>query len=220
MQTFWEQEFKCPVCSKKFHTLRLFSNAIKIRDRDSDMKPTYDGVNALLFQLVTCPECFYTTFEGDFENPVPPEKQKMVSELCERLKKMISVDLSENRTLKDGASLFTVAAAIYALLGKHLKAAEAYLKLAWLLRDLNNSEEEKKALSGALKHFTESYMNEELSEQQQIMVIFYLGELNARLSNKSEAIKWFSTLIQKFSSSNSAYVKLARKEWQEISARK
>lgn len=220
LQTFWEQEFKCPVCAKTFHSIRVFSDAIKIKDRDSDLKPTYDGVNALLFQPVTCPDCLYTTFESDFEASLSQTQKELLTKLCEKLKTLLSVDLSKERTLKDGASLFTIAAAVYSLLGKHLRAAESYLKLAWIFRDMNNHTEETKAITGALKHFTESYKTEELSEDQQIMVLFYLGELNARLSNKKEAVKWFSTLIQKFGNSNSVYVKLARKEWQEVTMRK
>lgn len=216
MQTFWEQEFKCPVCGKTFRSVRVFSDAIKIKERDSDLKPTYDGVNVLLFQPVTCPECFYTAFESDFEISLSQKQKEMLKKLCEKLKALLSIDLSKDRKLSDGASLFTIAAAVYTILEKHLRAAEAYLKLAWIFRDMNNHNEEIKALTGALKHFMESYTKEELSEDQQIMVIFYLGELNARLSNKKEAVKWFSTLIQKFGNSSSIYVKLARKEWQEI----
>lgn len=220
LQTFWEQEFTCPVCDKRFRSLRVFSDAIRIKDRDSDLKPTYDGVNALLFQPVTCPECLYTAFENDFEMPLSQKQKEMLTKLCEKLKAMLSIDLSKDRGLKDAASLFTIAAAVYVVVEKHLRAAEAYLKLAWLFRDLNDPAEEAKALTGALKHFTESYTKEALSDEQQIMVLFYLGELNARLSNKKEAIKWFSTLIQKFPNTSSIYVKLARKEWQEITMRK
>lgn len=220
LQTFWEQEFRCPVCGKTFHSVRVFSNAIKIKDRDSDLKPTYDGVNALLFQPVTCPECLYTAFENDFEMSLSQRQKEMLTKLCEKLKTMLSINLSKDRDLKDGASLFTIAAAVYVLVEKHLRAAEAYLKLAWIFRELNDPGEESKALTAALKHFTESYTKEELSDEQQIMVLFYLGELNARLSNKKEAVKWFSTLIQKFPNSSSIYVKLARKEWQEVTMRK
>lgn len=220
MQTFWEQEFNCPVCGKRFQSVRLFSDAIRIKDRDSDLKPTYDGVNALLFQPVTCPECLYTAFESDFEMSLGQKQKEMLTKLFGKLKVMLSVNLSKDRDLKDGASLFTIAAAVYTILERHLRAAEAYLKLAWIFRDLNNHEEEMKALTGALKHFMESYTKEELSDEQQIMVLFYLGELNARLSNKKEAVRWFSTLIQKFGNSSSMYVKLARKEWQEVTMRK
>ncbi len=220
LQTFWEQEFKCPICGKVFHSVRVFSDAIKIKERDSDLKPTYDGVNVMLFQPVTCPECFYTAFENDFEISFSQRQKEMLVKLCEKLKSMLSINLSKDRNLKDGVSIFTITAAVYTILEKHLRAAEAYLKLAWIFRDLKNHDEEAKALSSALKHFMESYTKEELSNDQQVMVLFYLGELNARLSNKKEAVRWFSTLIQKFGNNNSVYVKLARKEWQEVTMRK
>lgn len=106
LQTFWEQEFKRPICTKTFHSLCVFSDAIKIKDRDSDSKPTYDGVSALLFQPVTCPDCLYTTFENDFEVPLSQEQKELLTKLCEKLKTLLSVDLSRERTLKDGGFTF------------------------------------------------------------------------------------------------------------------
>ena len=217
MQIFWQKNCTCPVCGKQFQAVRLFSEAIKVKERDTDLKPAYEGINALLFQPITCTHCYYTAFEDDFEKPVTEKKR--IQELCDRIKNSLSIDLSENRSLKDGAMIFAIAAAVYTLTEKHLKAAEAYLKLSWIHRDMH-SKDENNALEQAMKCFLESYKNDELAPEKEIMVIFYLGEINLRLGNKKEAVRWFSSLIQKFGNTNSIYVKLARKEWQQAAAGK
>ncbi|AEH50361.1 DUF2225 domain-containing protein [Pseudothermotoga thermarum] len=220
MPTFWKKSLVCLVCGTTFEAVRVFTDAIRIKDRDSDLKPTYEGVNYLLFQPITCPNCFYTTFEEDFGKPVKPEVLEKLKKLTAKLKNAVKIDLSENRTLKDGISIYTIMTAVYMLMEKPLKTAEAYLKLAWLYREFGSEEEEKKALKSALNFFLESYTKEALSDEQQAMVLFYLGEINRRLGNKKDAIKWFSQLIKTYGGSNSLYVKLARTQWQEVASEK
>ncbi len=215
MPTFWKKSLTCPMCTAEFQAVRVFTDAVKIKDRDSDLKPTYEGVNYSLFQPITCPVCFYSTFEDDFSKAPKPQEAEKIRKFLAKIRESVKIDLSENRTLKDAASIYAITAAIYTILGKPLKIAEAYLKLAWIYRDIANDDEERKALQNALRFFLESYTKESLSEEQQVMVLFYLGEINRRLANKKEAVKWFSKLLQSYGNSSSPYVKLARMQWQE-----
>ncbi len=220
LPTFWRKSLSCPVCGTNFEAIRVFTDAIRIKDRDSDLKPIYKGVNYLLFQPITCPNCFYSTFEDDFVKEPKPQFAEKIKKLREKLKDTVKVDLSENRTLNDGATIYTLTAATYVILEKPLKAAEAYLKLAWIHRDMANEGEEKKALENALRFFLQSYTKESLLVEQQIMVLFYLGEINRRLGNRKDSVKWFSRLVQSYGHSNSPYVKLARTQWQEAASQK
>ncbi|HBT39872.1 MAG: DUF2225 domain-containing protein [Pseudothermotoga sp.] len=218
MRTFWNKNYVCPVCKNQFEAVRIFSDAIKIKNRESDLKPVYDGVNVLMFQLVSCPKCLYTSFEDDFGD-LTSLQAETIARMHEKLKQ-IEIDLSENKKIRDAAVQYNIAAAMYVARKKSFRAAESLLKLAWLYRDAGAPDEEKRALERAKELFLKSYMEEDLSEDRQIAVLFYLGEIEKRLGNRKESVRWFSELFRRFSKSGSIYVKQARQEWQEVSLEK
>ncbi|WP_448523870.1 DUF2225 domain-containing protein [Pseudothermotoga sp.] len=218
MRTFWHKSYVCPVCNSQFEAVRIFSEAIKVKSRESDLKPVYEGVNALMFQLVSCPKCLYTSFEEDFEN-LTSSQAETIARMHEKLKQ-IEIDLSENKTVRDAAVQYNVAAAMYAAREKFFRAAESFLKLAWLYRDAGAPDEEKKALERAKELFLKSYTEEDLSEDRQIAALFYLGEIEKRFGNRRESVRWFSELFRRFSKSDSIYARQARQEWQEVSSEK
>ncbi|WP_041075868.1 DUF2225 domain-containing protein [Thermotoga caldifontis] len=215
MRTFWRKRYVCPVCKGEFESVRLFSEAIRIRSRESDLKPVYEGVNALMFQLVSCPNCLYTSFEDDFEKLTASEVEA-VEKVSERVKQ-IKIDLTENKSVRDAALQYNIAAGMYVARRKLFRAAECFLKLAWLYRDADASDEERKALEHAKELFLKSYSEEDLTEERQIAALFYLGETSKRLGEKKEAVRWFSELFKRFGKSDSIYLKQARQEWQEVS---
>jgi uncharacterized protein (DUF2225 family) len=182
------------------------------------LKPVYDGVNVLMFQLVSCPKCLYTSFEDDF-GELQSSHVEAIKRMHEKLKGF-EIELSENKSVRDAAVQYNIAAVMYVAREKFFRAAESFLKLAWLYRDAGAPDEEKKALERAKEMFLKSYMEEDLWEDRQIAVLFYLGEIEKRLGNRKEAIRWFSELFKRFSKSDSIYVKQARQEWQEVSFEK
>lgn len=214
LRTFWFKTHLCPVCEKQFDAIRLFSEAVKIKSRDPDLKPVYYGVNAFMFQLISCPNCLYTSFEDDFEE-MPSSQLQAVRNLCERLKQNLRIDLSENKSLRDAIVQYNLAGIIYVAREKFFRAAESFLKLAWLYRDVSSLDEERKALNHASELFLKSYTQQDLSEDQQIVALFYLGEINKLLGNKKEMVRWFSELFGKFGRRDSIYLKQARQQWQE-----
>ena len=218
MRTFWHKSYVCPVCNSQFEAVRIFSNAIKVKSRESDLKPVYDGVNVLMFQLVSCPKCLYTSFEDDF-GELQSSHVEAIKRMHEKLKGF-EIELSENKSVRDAAAQYNIAAVMYVAREKFFRAAESFLKLAWLYRDAGAPDEEKKALERAKEMFLKSYMEEDLWEDRQIAVLFYLGEIEKRLGNRKEATRWFSELFKRFSKSDSIYVKQARQEWQEVSFEK
>lgn len=218
MAEFWEKEFRCQYCGNIFYQTRFFSSAIMIDSRDSDLKPNYKGVNALYFQTVTCPHCYLTLFERDFGSlKMPEEKRPAVAKVLDNAKKEFGkLNFWRDKSVDDAVKQMSIAAAVYTVLNHRRNAAEAYLKLGWLFREKGDKKEELIALAKALKFFEEHYREEITKEEEEPMILFYLGELNARLGNEKEAVKWFSTLVSKYRGTSSLYVKAAKERWQEI----
>ena len=218
MPSFWYKEFICQLCGNDFSYPRIFSDAIMVESRDEDLKPNFRGVNALYYQVVTCPRCYLTLFERDFGNlNIPEDKREKVKKVLDNAKKEFgNLNLGEDRNLDDAIKLFSIAAAVYTVMEHSRGAAEAYLKLAWLYRDKGQEKEEKVALAKSLKFFEKHFKEEITNEKEEPMILFYLGELNKLLGNKKEAVKWFSMLVNKYRGIPSPYIKAAQERWQEV----
>ncbi len=218
MAEFWYKDFKCGFCGNTFSQVRVFSGAIRVESRDEDLKPNYKGVNVLYYQPVTCPKCYLTLFERDFENfRIPDEKREEIERVLRNAKREFGdLNLGENRTLEDAVKIFSIMAALYTVLKNRKGAAEAYLKLAWLFREKGDTRNELVALGKALRFFEEHYREDITEEKEEPMILFYLGEINRRLGNRKEAVKWFSTLVNRYKEESSPFVKVARERWQEM----
>lgn len=49
--------YTCPVCNKEFKALSLKANKAKLKGTDRDLRPTYEGIEPLKYDVVMCPKC-------------------------------------------------------------------------------------------------------------------------------------------------------------------
>ncbi|PLV59284.1 DUF2225 domain-containing protein [Thermotoga sp. KOL6] len=215
MRELWEKEFSCPFCGNKFKKKMVFFDAIKIKSRDIDLKPNFEGVNPYLYEVVTCPKCYFSAFDKDFESIKikGEETEKRLNEFLENARK--KVELGEEGTHIEAIKRYVLSGTIYSLLNQRKKAAISYLKIAWLFREMGRSEDEKRYLERALREFENHYKYDNYEESDEPMILFYLGVLNQLLGKRKEAAKWYEILIRKYDGA-SMYAKVGRERWLEL----
>lgn len=216
MPELWDKKYKCPVCGSTVVSKKVFTDKIKIKNYDPDMKPNYDGVNALLYSVVVCEHCHYAALEGDFESQISPIYHEEIKNIQRQLKIQNDVFFSKERDHKVGILSYALASLFYKAKKQPCKSAEMFLRMAWLYREIKDDENELKALAKALVNFEECYNSSYMDEEREPMVVFYLGELSYRLGKESDARKWFSMLVTKYRDSRSFYAKAGKDRWQEI----
>ena len=71
------------------------------------------------------------------------------------------------------------------------------LKISWMYRLLNNTQEELKYLSQALTAFENAYINENFPMYglDRDSLTYLIGDLNRRLNNNDKALQWYSKVI-------------------------
>ena len=71
------------------------------------------------------------------------------------------------------------------------------LKISWMYRLLNNTEEELKYISQALTAFEKAYINENFPMYglDRDSLTYLIGDLNRRLNNNDTALQWYSKVI-------------------------
>jgi len=214
MRTFWEKEFTCPFCGHRFKKKMVFFDAVKIKSRDIDLKPIFEDVNPMLYEVVTCPNCYFSAFDRDFETIKikGEETEKKLKKLLEEARKKIKIKDEETPT--EAIKRYALSGIVYSVLNQRKKVAISYLKIAWLFREMGKPEDEKRYLERALREFENHFKYDSYEESDEPMILFYLGVLNQILGNRKEAARWYERLLGKHR--DSLYAKVGRERWQDL----
>ncbi len=153
--TFHEKHARhCPICENEFYHEQILTGGGRLiagelrRDlrRLYETTKKYGNVYPLIYGIVTCPECLYSSLSEDFDNVDKKQIEKCAEDREARqryIKEMFgdSVSFSEDRTLRSGAASYFLAISSY---GFHngatfptFKKALCSLRMSWVLEDLH-----------------------------------------------------------------------------------
>ncbi len=157
-----EKTVRCKVCDEVFKTKAVKSGRLRRLEPDWDLRPRYQYVDTLKYDITSCPNCGYTAMNRSFDQ-IMPAQAKLVKE---------QISAQFKRTKQEPVSFYTYDMAIdrYKLslandIVKRARASEkAYtcLKLSWVLRGKaetmpDGTPEEKKAKEECKKEEEEFY---------------------------------------------------------------
>lgn len=129
----FDKSCTCPICDKEFKNRTVKVGKAKLAGSDLDLRPRYDQIDLLKYDIVMCPYCGYAALSRFFKFVTSPQ--------AKNIKKTISSTFEPQR---EGKEIYTYDEALerYKLalanaIVKQTRASEkAYicLKTAWLLR--------------------------------------------------------------------------------------
>ncbi|HHW47096.1 MAG TPA: DUF2225 domain-containing protein [Clostridiaceae bacterium] len=184
----------CPVCSEKIEVTRVKSRACKVVSRDSDFCVHYQDINPLLYEVWVCGNCGYAALEDKFESIGDKAAKQVAENISSHWKKR---SFTGERNIDNAIEAFKLA--LYALQVTKARASEiakVCLRLAWLYRLKNDSREEE-FLKFALENYLETFEKEKfpVDKMDESTCMYIIAELNRRIGNFGEAVKWFSRII-------------------------
>ncbi|MCT4594337.1 MAG: DUF2225 domain-containing protein [Anaeromicrobium sp.] len=207
---------KCIKCHMKFKTPQVKSNAVRIKNRDTDNCPHYKLDNPLFYEFYICPHC-HTVFTEHFEEITKQKDKEVLDKIFSNMKNIES--LLKERNVDDALRL-----AKLALFGgeflrvSSIKLASICLKIAWFNRYKEDVAEENRFLCNAYTHFEKAYNNSDLKIKDKSVpedfVIYTLAELSYRIGVYIDTKSWFNQLFKFPSRSN--YVMKGRDRWTDI----
>ncbi|MCM1386575.1 MAG: DUF2225 domain-containing protein [Bacillus sp. (in: Bacteria)] len=123
----------CPICDKEFKTKTVKVGKVKLSGTDLDLRPKYDQVDLIKYDIIMCPHCGYAALSRFFKFVTSPQAKHIKESISSAFKPQTEV--KEIFTYDDALERYqlTLANAIV----KQAKPSEkAYicLKTAWLLR--------------------------------------------------------------------------------------
>lgn len=163
----------CPICDKEFKSKTVKVGKVKLAGTDLDLRPKYDQVDLLKYDIVMCPHCGYAALSRFFKFVTSPQAKHIKESISASFKPQ--TEEKEFYTYEDALERYhlTLANAIV----KQAKPSEkAYvcLKTAWLLRGqgehLDTSaadyEEKKKKIDGEENEFLHNALEGFLAARQ------------------------------------------------------
>ncbi|WP_209124300.1 DUF2225 domain-containing protein [Alkalihalobacillus sp. BA299] len=216
VEPLYDKEITCLVCEKKYFTKRIRSRFIRTKKIESDFFTVYKDLkcNPYYYEVHVCPNCGFAASEH-FSNYFPPgTKEKVNKELSLHWKER---NFGNERTIDEAIATYKIAIFSATLKSeKHIVLAGLCLRLGWLYRIKRDIEQEKRFLRLALKEYENSYALSDFVGTQltEIRVLYLLGELNRRVGSETDAVKYFSKVIQhRTRNSETKVLEMAREQW-------
>ncbi len=129
----FDKSYTCPVCGREFKARTIRTGRAKLAGSDQDLRPRYEQIEVLKYDVIMCPCCGYTALSRFFEFVTPQQ--------AKNIKNIISLNFTSQTETKvtytyDEALERYQMALANAIVKKTKASEKAYicLKTAWLLR--------------------------------------------------------------------------------------
>lgn len=140
----FEKSYTCPVCDNEFKAKTVKMGKAKFLGSDMDLRPRYEHIDMLKYDILLCPKCGYAALGRFFKY--------LTSMQVKQIKENISASFKE---IKDEDDIYTYEKALgryklalaNAIVKKGKASEKAYicLKAAWLLRGMKENLDESAA---------------------------------------------------------------------------
>lgn len=191
----FERHVTCPVCMFEFDTLKMHSNGPKVLKRYPDFYTTYVGENPTYYAIQVCPNCGYAAFEKDFKD-VKDEVRTLIYEKIS--KQWNQRNFNGIRTTQDALDTYKLALLCYTLTkASNLTIGKITMRIAWLYREMGDPKE-KDFLKYTCDYYEKAFTTESVIKdvEEEITILFLLGEFHRQLGNLREAVQWFSKALE------------------------
>lgn len=169
----FDKSYTCPICDHEFKARTVKIGRAKLIGTDSDLRPKYEQIDLLKYDVIMCPQCGYAALSRYFKFLTSPQ--------AKRIKETISKNFKPRTEMKEVYSYdealerykLTLANAIVKM-AKPSEKAYICLKMAWLIRGkvehmdtkAPDYEEQKKKAVGEEREFLKNALDGFLAARQ------------------------------------------------------
>ena len=189
----FNKSFSCPVCEHKFSAPVARPQNLRLDKMDKDFRLHYkEDMDVIHYDIITCPQCYYSNFGTSFNDTVMPKMQENVGKVkC--FKDSLNLPLDGSKEINYVFSQFYLAlkSAPAFFLRHEMMVARIWLRLLWLYQDCQDSEMENYAAQNAKDAYLDAYQNSDISAEAMQQISLTIAELSLKLNDISTAKKFF-----------------------------
>lgn len=129
----FDKSFTCPICDKDFKARTVKVGKVKLAGTDIDLRPKYDQVDLLKYDIIMCPNCGYAALSRFFKFVTSPQAKNIKEKISASFKPQ--TEMSEIYTYDEALERYKLTL-VNAIVKQAKPSEKAYicLKAAWLLR--------------------------------------------------------------------------------------
>ncbi|MUT68036.1 DUF2225 domain-containing protein [Paenibacillus sp. NEAU-GSW1] len=214
MEPLYQTNVNCICCEMPFSTSRVRPSFKKAISTDTDFCGHYkNGVNPDYYVVRVCPACGFASTENGMQRLTENQKKLYFDKVGV---KWTTRDYGGERELPQALACYKLALLTAQVTGEKDRVVAGILHhIAWLYRYEGNQEEEKRFLRFALNSYIKVYETEG-EDLNNVRLMYMLGELNNRIGERNEAVKWFSRIVNDKRIMDAAMIRASREQWQAI----
>ncbi|MCR5595709.1 MAG: DUF2225 domain-containing protein [Lachnospiraceae bacterium] len=208
----FEKSYTCPACDKEFKNLSVKANRARLKEIDTDLRPVYEQIEPLKYDVVMCPHCGCAAI-GRYWNGLTDNQRKLIKA---NISAKFTPKQRKGELYSYDEALERYQVALANAMVKRVKASEkAYicLRAGWLLRSKAESldssvagyaDELKKAkdmedefLQNALEGFITARESElfPICGMDEMTVDYLIAALSVRFGKYDQASKLVGSLL-------------------------
>ncbi|WP_032122267.1 DUF2225 domain-containing protein [Clostridium amazonitimonense] len=195
LSMLYNKEITCPVCGNSFKARAVKISAPRVIKKDSDFFLRHDNINPYFYDVWLCNVCGYAAMKVDFEK-IKNYQIKMIKESIST--KWTGKVYPDTYDINIAIERYKLSLLNYVVMESKASAkAMNCLKLAWMYRLIENSNQENIFMKKALEGFNQAYYNEDfpIYGMHRYTTMYLIGELNRRTENYEQSLLWFSKVI-------------------------
>ena len=212
MDPLYRIKVKCPCCEAEFSTSRVRPSLKRAVRSDSDFCAYFKTVNPDYYVVRVCPYCGFASTENFKPYLTIQQKKDYYEKIGIHWKVK---DYGGTRTEGDAMECYKLALLTAQTVGENIRVIAGILHhIAWLYRYQGNKEQENRFLAYALDAYVKVFEQERTGSNARLM--YLIGELNRRLGNFNEAVRWFNRVIYDQRIMDAGMIRASREMWQAI----
>lgn len=214
MEPLYQSKIECICCESTYMTSRVRPSFKKAVKTDTDFCGYYKtDVNPDFYVVRVCPNCGFASTENGLERLSDLQKKKYIDKIGARWEKQ---DYCGERDAQQAMTCYKLALLSAQAVGEKDRVIAGILHhIAWLYRYEANQSEEKRFMRFALQAYIRVYEVEGVSLNN-AKLMYIIGELNRRIGELNDAVRWFSRVVNDKKIIDAAMIRACREQWQQI----
>lgn len=208
----FDKTFTCPVCDAEFHSKMVRTGKVKLLSADTDLRPKYQLVDSLKYDVLVCPKCGYAALSRFFKFMMPAQAKLIKENISANFK---GLKATGNSYTYDDAIVRHQLALANTVVKKAKASEKAYtcLKMGWLCRGKAENlpqdtpdydaqieqlkKEETELLANAYDGFMAAFSKESfpMCGMDEITVTYLIADLARRIGRYDESSRWISRVL-------------------------
>lgn len=128
----FDKTYTCPVCDHEFKTKTVKVGKAKLLGTDMDLRPKYDKIDSLKYDIILCPHCGYASLSRYFKVITTPQAKLVKENISKGFKPLPEKEIYSYDDAMERYKLALANAIVKR--GKASEKAYICLKMAWLAR--------------------------------------------------------------------------------------